>query len=113
MLFLVDSMLGNVARKLQLFGYDSKYDSGIDDLKIIEIAKTEERIIISKAVVFKLATVFPCFNRDLLKAYRVSTSEKYLLYGKLLTDDCINYCRPGPPFLPCQQTSINFTFYVH
>lgn len=48
MLFLVDSMLGNVARKLQLLGYDSKYDSDIEDLKIIEIAKTEERIIISK-----------------------------------------------------------------
>ena len=48
MLFLVDSMLGNVARKLQLLGYDSKYDSGIGDSKIIEMAKTEERIIISK-----------------------------------------------------------------
>lgn len=48
MLFLVDSMLGNVARKLQLLGYDSKYDSNISDSKIIEIAKNEERVIISK-----------------------------------------------------------------
>jgi uncharacterized protein with PIN domain len=48
MLFLVDSMLGNVARKLQLLGYDSEYDSDFGDLKILEIAKNEKRVIISK-----------------------------------------------------------------
>lgn len=47
MLFLVDAMLGNVARKLQLLGFDSEY-SDIDDLKLIEKAKNEKRIIISK-----------------------------------------------------------------
>jgi len=34
LLFLVDSMLGNIAKKLQLLGYDSEYYSNIDDLKL-------------------------------------------------------------------------------
>ena len=48
MLFLVDSMLGNVARKLQLLGYDTEYYSDIKDLKLLEQAKNQQRIIISK-----------------------------------------------------------------
>lgn len=48
MLFLVDGMLGNVARKLQLFGFDSEYHSDMDDFELIEKAKKEQRIIISK-----------------------------------------------------------------
>ncbi|MFB5620074.1 MAG: Mut7-C RNAse domain-containing protein [Nitrosopumilus sp.] len=48
MLFLVDAMLGNVARKLQLIGFDSEYKSNIDDLQLIEKAKREQRVIISK-----------------------------------------------------------------
>jgi len=48
LLFLVDSMLGNIAKKLQLLGYDSRYYSNIDDLKLIAKAKNEQRTIISK-----------------------------------------------------------------
>ncbi|AFS82023.1 Mut7-C RNAse domain-containing protein [Candidatus Nitrosopumilus sediminis] len=48
LLFLVDAMLGNIARKLQIFGYDSEYKSNIDDLELIKKAKNEQRIIISK-----------------------------------------------------------------
>jgi len=48
MLFFVDAMLGNIAKKLRLFGFDSKYFSDIDDSKLIEIAKNETRTIISR-----------------------------------------------------------------
>jgi len=48
MLFLVDGMLGNIAKKLRLFGIDSEYFSDIDDSKLIEKAKNENRIIISR-----------------------------------------------------------------
>ena len=48
MLFLVDGMLGNIAKKLRLFGFDSEYFSDIDDSKLIEKAKNENRIIISR-----------------------------------------------------------------
>ena len=41
-------MLGNIARKLRLLGYDSQYFSDIDDKKLIDSAEKEKRIIISK-----------------------------------------------------------------
>jgi hypothetical protein len=41
-------MLGNIARKLRLLGYDSQYFSDIGDEKLIDSARKEKRIIISK-----------------------------------------------------------------
>ena len=38
-IFFVDAMLGNIATKLRLLGYDSKYYSDIDDEKLIDSAK--------------------------------------------------------------------------
>jgi uncharacterized protein with PIN domain len=46
--FFVDAMLGNIARKLRLLGYDSQYFSDIGDEKLIDSARKEKRIIISK-----------------------------------------------------------------
>ena len=46
--FFVDAMFGNIARKLRLLGYDSQYFSDIDDEKLIDSARKEKRIIISK-----------------------------------------------------------------
>jgi len=48
MLFLVDAMLGNIAKKLRLLGFDSEYFSDIDDSELIKKAKNENRMIISK-----------------------------------------------------------------
>src|SRR3989344_8131728 len=47
-IFFVDAMLGNIARKLRLLGYDSQYFSDIYDEKLIDNARKEKRIIISK-----------------------------------------------------------------
>ncbi|MGI0065949.1 MAG: Mut7-C RNAse domain-containing protein, partial [Nitrosotalea sp.] len=46
--FIVDSMLGNLAKKLRVLGYDSKYFSSIEDDKLILIAKNEKRVILTK-----------------------------------------------------------------
>lgn len=48
MLFLVDAMLGNIAKKLRLLGFDSEYLSDIDDSELIKKAKNEHRVIISR-----------------------------------------------------------------
>ena len=45
-IFFVDAMLGNIARKLKLLGYDSQYFPDIDDEKLIDSARKEKRIII-------------------------------------------------------------------
>ena len=47
-IFIVDAMLGNLAKKLRITGYDSKYFSSIEDEKLILIAKNEKRIILTK-----------------------------------------------------------------
>lgn len=46
--FIVDAMLGNIARKLRFFGYDTKYFSNIDDREIISLAKQENRTILTR-----------------------------------------------------------------
>ena len=46
--FFVDAMLGNVAKKLRLMGYDTKYFSDIKDESLIHTARKENRIVISR-----------------------------------------------------------------
>ena len=41
-------MLGNLAKKLRIFGYNTLYSSTIDDEKIFEIIKTQKRILVTK-----------------------------------------------------------------
>ena len=47
-IFIVDAMLGNLAKKLRVLGYDSTYFSSIEDEKLVIIAKNEKRIILTK-----------------------------------------------------------------
>lgn len=46
--FFVDAMLGNLAKKMRLFGYDAKYLSDIDDMQLIKESKEEQRIVLTK-----------------------------------------------------------------
>ena len=46
--FFVDAMLGNIAKKLRLMGYDSKYEANIDDDDLINSAQKDQRVIISR-----------------------------------------------------------------
>ena len=45
---MVDAMLGNLARRLRLLGYDSKYDSSSDDAELVRIGQRQRRIIVTK-----------------------------------------------------------------
>ena len=71
-------MLGNIAKKLRLFGYDSKYFSDIEDDKLIKTAKEEDRIIISrdenlvrKSQKLGIKTVFLTKNDELEQFYEI------------------------------------------
>lgn len=46
--FLADAMLGNIARKLRLFGFDCKYYATINDDQLLSIAKNESRILVTR-----------------------------------------------------------------
>ncbi|MEM0118196.1 MAG: Mut7-C RNAse domain-containing protein [Conexivisphaerales archaeon] len=44
---LVDGMLGSLARKLRLYGFDTLYFDDKDDYDLMVIAKNEERVLVS------------------------------------------------------------------
>jgi len=46
--FVIDSMLGTIAKKMRILGFDSKYLATIDDEDLILLAKKENRTIITK-----------------------------------------------------------------
>lgn len=46
--FIVDTMLGSIARWLRILGYDTVYDKDADDWQIIRRAEVEKRIIVTR-----------------------------------------------------------------
>ena len=46
--YIADVMLGRLARWLRLLGYDVKYYSSLDDNKLLYIALTENRILLTR-----------------------------------------------------------------
>jgi uncharacterized protein with PIN domain len=48
MMFIADSMLGDVARWLRMLGHDTLYSRRLDDWKILQIAEKDGRIIITR-----------------------------------------------------------------
>ncbi|MGN6623485.1 MAG: Mut7-C RNAse domain-containing protein [Candidatus Nitrosocosmicus sp.] len=45
--FLVDSMLGKIAKKLRIFGFDTEYYPSIDDNTIIKKSHDENKIVLT------------------------------------------------------------------
>ncbi|MDQ4074079.1 MAG: Mut7-C RNAse domain-containing protein [Thermoproteota archaeon] len=45
---LADSMLGNIAKKLRIFGFDTLYPKDADDKTILTMASSNERIVLTK-----------------------------------------------------------------
>ncbi|HEY7228149.1 MAG TPA: Mut7-C RNAse domain-containing protein [Nitrososphaeraceae archaeon] len=46
-LFMADAMLGKIARKLRMFGFDTIYDPNIDDMDILASPKYKGRIVLT------------------------------------------------------------------
>ncbi|MEM4441210.1 MAG: Mut7-C RNAse domain-containing protein, partial [Desulfurococcaceae archaeon] len=46
--FIVDNMLGSLARWLRILGYDTAYDRDAEDWQIIRRAELERRIVVTK-----------------------------------------------------------------
>lgn len=45
--FIADAMLGKMARKLRMFGFDTIYDSSIDDMDILDSSRYQDRIVLT------------------------------------------------------------------
>ncbi len=46
--FIVDAMLGKLARWLRILGYDTLYDNEWEDWKIVKVAEEQKRVIITR-----------------------------------------------------------------
>ena len=46
--FAIDCMLGKLARKLRILGFDAVYYRKIDDDRLIEVAASQERILLTR-----------------------------------------------------------------
>ena len=58
---MADAMLGKIARKLRMFGFDTIYDPNIDDMDILDSSKNKGRIVLtSDRMLFKR-----CKNRGI------------------------------------------------
>ena len=78
--FLVDSMLGNIARKLRLLGFNSKYFSTIKKEQFLIIAKNENRVVVTKD--HHLASI--CNKQNIPTIELLNTNE---------TDQIIEICK--------------------
>jgi uncharacterized protein with PIN domain len=46
--FVADHMLGSLARWLRMIGYDTVYDKGLDDKGLSELARAENRFLLTR-----------------------------------------------------------------
>jgi uncharacterized protein with PIN domain len=68
--FILDSHLGKLAKYLRMLGFDTLYQNDYDDRQIIEIARKEERIILTRD---KLLLK----SKEVLQGYFVRSFEKH------------------------------------
>jgi uncharacterized protein with PIN domain len=46
--FVVDAMLGTLAKWLRILGYDAAYDPGLDDYQLMRLARAEDRVLLTR-----------------------------------------------------------------
>jgi uncharacterized protein len=46
--FVLDGMLGKLARWLRMMGYDAKYSNNMNDVELLDIAKAENRVLLTR-----------------------------------------------------------------
>ena len=56
--FLADAMLGKIARKLRIFGFDTVYDSNLDDENILNSSNYIGRILLTSDKELSLPSLY-------------------------------------------------------
>jgi uncharacterized protein with PIN domain len=69
--FLADGMLGKLARWLRMLGHDVIYDNGLGDNELLELAKKESRVLLTKDLELYKRAAF----RDVETFYVEGTTE--------------------------------------
>ena len=74
--FILDGMLGKLSRWLRILGHDVKYYSSIDDCDLIEFAKMEKRVLITRDL--------DLFKKGVKEGIKIFLIESESLTGKLV-----------------------------
>jgi uncharacterized protein with PIN domain len=48
MRFIADAMLGTLAKWLRILGYDTQYDTSLDDHQLVRLARAEGRLLLTR-----------------------------------------------------------------
>ncbi len=71
--FLLDGMLGKLARWLRILGFDTLYAPDLDDASLVKLARREERILVTK-------------DRNLYRQALLNNVPSYLIRAVKLSD---------------------------
>ena len=85
--FLVDAMLGNIARKLRIFGYDTLYLKDTSDTSVLGIASREKRILLTRDKELFRRVIKEGIDGVLLEEY--DEDRKYRLYFVKIWDTIV------------------------
>ncbi|MCS7250035.1 MAG: Mut7-C RNAse domain-containing protein [candidate division WOR-3 bacterium] len=88
--FLCDFMLGKLAKYLRMLGFDTKYEKETNKVKMEFVAKTENRIIITRNSSYKEKENCLFLNTDNPKEQLLIILNKLNLYDKIkLASRCL------------------------
>ena len=101
--FVVDTMLGRLARWLRAMGYDTLYPGQADDRRLLQLARAEERILVTRdRMLARLAEPHSCLiHAELVDDQVVEAVERLALCpddGHWLSRclECNARLEPGP-----------------
>jgi len=93
--FIADVHLGKLARHLRLLGFDTYFDSSIDDNEIINLSISEDRIILSRDKEM-------LNNKRVIRGYGIRSSDPREQIREVMTRfDLHNYMMPFSRCMDC------------
>ena len=93
--FIADVHLGKLARHLRLLGFDTYFDSSIEDNEIINLSISEDRIILSRDKEM-------LNNKRIVRSYGIRSSDpREQLREVMIRYDLYNYMKPFSRCMDC------------
>ncbi len=101
MKFIVDRMLGKLAKQLRMLGYDTLYYRGEGDDPLIRLAREEERIILTRSkkltgrgpedVIIRITEDDPSLQlKELIESWAIELNERAVFSRCLLCNAALN-----------------------
>jgi len=91
--FIADAMLGKLAKYLRMFNIDTKYIKNINDEELMQIAKSENRIVLTRDRLLIKRKFFKTHKYIFIEGDKIIDQLKiFNQYYKLAIDNDLKYC---------------------